>query len=387
MKSFKFLILIWLVGCIQTDLEDPFAPTVRIDNAISEIDFRVSGSYALSAIYTDDTGEPAEADVEWESSNESVLSFQDNIATVHDEGAVTVTVRANGISDSHTLVTQTSRGSLVISGSIPIIQVGNSSSFKFNFIDLDGKTNNLESAQWSSSDENVATIDDSGIVTAINSGTTIISVLVNGIGQTTNLEVTTEAVSIDPSLRLLSFAQFLSVGEQFQFTADLLASDGTVDETAAISWSSSDASVLSLDENGLATANTSGSVVVTISSGELNKSLEVTIEGGEIAARSGSLMGIGYDIEGDFTLEQDENGDFILTIMNYRPDGPGPYFYFTNQNNNINNGLKLGVAGTAGNVTINVSQIDPNIEINTYNYLMVWCEPFNVRLGVGAFEN
>ncbi|MEO9869344.1 Ig-like domain-containing protein [Ekhidna sp.] len=385
MKAFKFLILIWLVGCIQTDLEDPFPPTIRIDNSINEIDFRVSGSYILSAIYTDDTGEPIETDAIWESSDENILSFNGNIATVHAEGTVIIDVATNGINDSHTVETLASRGSLLITGSVPVVQIGNSSPFKFNFIDIDGKTNNLESAIWSSSNESVATIDSNGTVEAVSAGTTTISLIVDGIGQTTNLEVITDDVTVDPAVRLLSFAQFLSVNNSFQFEADYLQSDGTVDESAMISWASTDG--LSVDQNGLVTAVKSGTSIIDASFGKFNTSIEVTVEGDEISTRSGSLRGTGYDIEGDFLLGENEDGDLILTIENYKPDGPGPYFYLTNQDRNVSNGLNLGDAGTAGTVTINISQIDDTVEASTFDFLMIWCEPFNVRLGIGAFEN
>ena len=77
MKKYKLLIFLGLFGCIQTDLEDPFTPTIRIDNSVSDINFRISGSYVLKAVYTDDSGEEVNTDYTWSSSNTEVISVDE----------------------------------------------------------------------------------------------------------------------------------------------------------------------------------------------------------------------------------------------------------------------------------------------------------------------
>ena len=71
--------------------------------------------------------------------------------------------------------------------------------------------------------------------------------------------------------------------------------------------------------------------------------------------------------------------------------GLGPYFYLTNSTTNIANGLNLGDAGTSGSYEINVSQIAADagvmVDLFSYDVLMVWYEPFGVRLGFGSFDN
>lgn len=385
MKKLPFILLL-LIGCIQTDFEDPFEPTFRIDNAIRDIEFRVSGSYPLSAVYTDDTGEPAEAEVEWRSTDEDVITFEGHIATVHSEGFTTIVASANGLTASRTVETVGSRGSLLISGFTPIIQSGNTTPFKFNFINADGQTDNSISPIWSSSNESVATIDMAGNLTAISSGTTDITIDLDGTGNVIEVEVTEDEVMVDPVIRIFTFAQFLEVGDQFQFEADHYDESAQITDNT-ISWSSSDESVLTINSAGLATPISSGDAVVEASVEGVSATIDVTVEGGVVIGRTGMLMGTGYDIEGDFVLSEADNGDLILTIENYKPDGPGPYLYLANQTSNVANGLNLGAASSAGNLTINVSAIDAQVGVNTYDYVIVWCEPFSVRLGYGEFEN
>ena len=373
------------VGCVQTDFEDPFPPTFRIDNAVSEIDFRVSGIYPLDAVYTDDTGEPAEVPITWTSSDESVISFQGNEAHVLGEGLVIIRANANGLEDSQAIETLPSRELIQITSFASVLQIGTSSTFNFAYIDPNGVTLDNVSPAWSSTNPDVATIDANGDVSALAEGTTDISVQFGNASDVVTLEVQTDPVLVDPEIRITSFALFLDEGEQFQFEADYFDENGMVDSDAVISWSSSDASVLSITSQGLAAVVASGSAVVEASFDGVTSSVQVTVQG-EVNTRSGSLMGTGYDISGDFTLSENADGDLILTVTNYVPDGPGPYFYFTNQNSNVANGLELGDAEQAGSYEINISEIDSTVELSTYNILMIWCKPFNVRLGYGEFE-
>lgn len=386
MKKIFFLPLL-LAGCIQTDVEDPFPPTLMIDNTVSSIDFRVNGAYPLDAVYTDFTGEPADVPIGWTSSDDQVLSFADNIAMPHEEGLVIITAEANGLEETFAVEVLSSRELITISGFVPVKQVGSSATLIANYIDPDGTTLPNISPEWTSSVPSIAEVDNIGTVTALAPGNTTISVSFNNVSSSMNLEVTTDPVLADPEIKITSFAIFLSEGEQFQFEADYLNSSGEVDNSVTISWASSDESILSIDANGLATANASGTASIEASFEDVSASVIVEVEGGAITERTGSLMGTGYDIVGDFRLNVNDDGDLILTVTGYRPDGPGPYFYLTNQSSNVNNGVNLGDARAGGDYTINVTEIDNSVQITTFNFLMVWCEPFRVRLGVGEFEN
>ena len=387
MKKLFFLPFL-LAGCIQTDIEDPTPPALMIDNEIRSIEFRVDGSYPLNAIYTDFAGDEIDVTVTWTSSDNRVLSFNNNVAMPHEEGLVIIAAEANGLEQTFAIDVLPSREAITISGFIPVKQVGSSATLIANYIDPDGVTDITAVPAWTSSNEDIASIDQSGRVTALAAGNTIISVSFNNVSTSLSLEVTNEAVMVEPEIKITSFAIFLSEGSQFQFEANYLNERGEVDETADISWSSSDGNVLSIDAStGLATANTAGNATITASFEDVSASVTVEVEGEAITERTGNLMGTGYDIQGDFKLSMNEDGDLILTVTGYVPDGPGPYFYLTNQNSNVNNGINLGEARLGGDITINITEIDDSVGISSFNFLMVWCEPFRVRLGVGEFEN
>jgi len=122
---------------------------------------------------------------------------------------------------------------------------------------------------WSSSAPATASIDGAGLATGLSVGTTTIQAIdpSSGFGGTSVLTVTpAELVSISvtpgsPSIPLDSSQQFIATGSY---------TDGSSsDLTAAVSWSSSDTSVATIDALGLATGGKIGfSVISAVAEGQ-----------------------------------------------------------------------------------------------------------------------
>ena len=110
------------------------------------------------------------------------------------------------------------------------------------------------SVTWSSSSTNVATINSSGVATAGSTGTTTITASESGITGTTTLTVSSQAtgLTVTPS------NQTISAGQTLQFSA---TQNGST--VSGVTWTSSNSAVASIDQNGLATAITAGSVTIT----------------------------------------------------------------------------------------------------------------------------
>lgn len=375
-----------LYGCIQTDLEDPSPPTLRIASDALETDYRVNGVYPLRAVYTDDSGEPIDTAIEWISSDENTLQIEDNNALPLQEGFVSLTARVNGLTDRRTLEILPSREMITITQSINMLQVGKTFDLSAIYIDPNGQT--IEATPiWSSSDPTIASVNENGLVSANAVGVVDISIQFGNVMDQISMDILEEEISVDPTLTITSFAMFMEVGDNFQFEGLYIDDKGEIDESASIQWSSSNEAVLSIGTNGLGMALSDGVCSISASFDTLSASIEVVVEGNNTAIRTGVLMGTGYDISGSFVLESNSQGNIVLTINNYSPDGPGPYFYLSNQSSTVANGLNLGAAGTAGNYTINVSELDATAGINSYDYLVVWCQPFGVTLGFGELSN
>lgn len=125
---------------------------------------------------------------------------------------------------------------------------------------------------WTSSDENIAEVDMFGLIEATGVGNAVITVSCGGVEASCELTVnpiTSTSVTVEPSELILG------VGEQRSLSAAVYP-ENTTDKS--VIWSSSDESVVVVDENGLVTAVTAGTAVVSARNGDNTGICEVTVE-------------------------------------------------------------------------------------------------------------
>ena len=165
-----------------------------------------------------------------------------------------------------------------------------------------GSAQNLTNqVQWSSSNVQVATISSGGLATAVGGGTTTIVAQSGGINATATLTVATNVAASTPTLTLIpNGATATFTGETTQFIAlgNLSGGIATQNLTGSVAWSSSDVSVATIDQAGLATAvaanqgsavSTTITAIGTISTGSLiaaTTTLTVSPAGGTITLPS-----------------------------------------------------------------------------------------------------
>ena len=110
-------------------------------------------------------------------------------------------------------------------------------------------------ADWTSSNTAVATVNRTGLVTAVAIGTANISAYDLGYSASTTVTVTDSdlvSISITPT------SPSIFPGQSQQFTATgLLQTGNTIDLTKALTWSSSNTSVANIDGYGLAVGSSS----------------------------------------------------------------------------------------------------------------------------------
>lgn len=202
---------------------------------------------------------------------------------------------------------------------------------------------------------------------------------------------------IAPEVRILNPIQSIAVSETHQYNARYFNNIGEEEETT-ISWSVSNESVATITANGLITGVTTGETTinafVTSNTGtviEDSVSIMVTMDTVEQdpIVKTGTIATTSsYTLTGDFTIEEIANSNNLLLSIdnNYQASTslPGLYLYLTNNPNSINGGLSLGpVTVFNGAHTYDLD----NIGINDYTYLLYWCEPFGVKVGVGTIND
>lgn len=252
---------------------EPLVPVEKI-KLDSEMTVTTSGLHELE--YTIEPANASIQDLEWESTDASVAKVQYSsgryvlyaykngtttiTATATDGSGVTasceVTVNINypvqGISLNHDAKTFTKAGeTLQLTATIY----------------PDSATN--KTVTWKSSDKTVATVDESGLVTAVGNGTADITATTEDGNYTATCQVTVEipelTLSLDKSELTLTQTE-----EQQKLTA-------TVSDTEEkVTWLSSDPFVATVTRDGTVTAIANGTATITASAGD--KTVSCTVE-------------------------------------------------------------------------------------------------------------
>ena len=214
-------------------------------------------SFTLKATVSPDNA--SDKSVTWSSSDEA-------IAKVDQNGKVTA-VKAG----TATITVTTKDGNKTASCAVTVIAKVASVSLDKTAITLaEGETQTLtatispdnaqdKSVTWSSSDEAVAKVDQNGKVTAVKAGTTTITVTTKDGGKTATCAVT--VIAKVSSVSLDKTAITLAEGETQTLTA-IVSPDNAQDKS--VTWSSSDATVATVDQNGKVTAVKAGTATITV---------------------------------------------------------------------------------------------------------------------------
>ena len=115
-------------------------------------------------------------------------------------------------------------------------------------------------ASWSSSNTQVVTISQDGIVTAVSEGNAVITVSAGGKSATCTITVMKDVIEVESVEVSPATLVFEEIGETYQLTANVIPADAT---DAAIEWISSDEAVVTVTEEGLVTAMANGNATVT----------------------------------------------------------------------------------------------------------------------------
>ena len=130
-----------------------------------------------------------------------------------------------------------------------------------------------KTVSWSSNNNLIATVDDNGVVTAIAEGNAVITATAGGKSATCAVSVKKSVVAVT-SVTLNKTSLYLTKGQSETLIATVTP-DNATDKT--VSWSSSDATIASVDQNGRVTALKSGNATIMAKAGEKSATCSVTI--------------------------------------------------------------------------------------------------------------
>ncbi len=126
--------------------------------------------------------------------------------------------------------------------------------------DANGNTIDGQTFTWTSSATGVASVDGTGLVTAVGNGAATITAVTAGISGTASLAVSQVVATVEVTPRADTLA---AIGDTQQFSAVVKDVLGSTVEDVEVLWVSSNQSVATVDTAGLATAIGPGETVIT----------------------------------------------------------------------------------------------------------------------------
>ena len=128
---------------------------------------------------------------------------------------------------------------------------------------------------WSSSDAQVATVDEDGLVTAVGDGAANITVAIDGASASASITVTQQHVGLDIAPPAHTF---FALGDTVRLEARVVDANGyTVDAGFVFAWSSKHSDIATVDDDGLVTSVRTGSADIYVRAGEYLDSASVSV--------------------------------------------------------------------------------------------------------------
>ncbi len=290
--------------------------------------------------------------VSWSSSNESIATVDENgNVAAKNLGTVDITVTAEdgGYTDFC---------KVIVEGDVPVkgvtldknyLFLKPSESYQLTATVLPENATN-KNVTWSSSDPSIATVDQSGNVSAKNPGNVDITVTTEDDNKESSCKVTVGSIPVQ-DVTLDKDRLDLIEGEVAKLTATVLPENAT---NKNVTWSSSDESVATVDQIGNVTAKAPGIAIITVTTNDHRKTdiCEVTVTEKIIHATSVKLD------NSKLFLNPDESYKLKATVLpedainkNVTWKSSTPSIAIVDQNGNV-------TAKTLGTATIKVTTED-----------------------------
>ena len=222
--------------------------------------------------------------INWLSSDRFVaLVNAVGVARATGNGAATITARVSGVSGTATLTVEQQVAAVAVSPDSSVLVVGETLPLEAAIMDANGHAIQGAQVAWASADTTVATVDESGQVTAAGLGRTTITAVSDEVVAEVAIAVLPTPVSMAIAPQAIEFA---SLGDTVALAATAFDAEGNEIEGLAFAWSSTDTTVASVDalgrvvsvDNGtvdVSAARAAASAVATVRIAQVAESLEV----------------------------------------------------------------------------------------------------------------
>jgi hypothetical protein len=267
-----------VTGVNFTDSAAPVAPSITTQPTSQTVTAGQTASFTVAATGT------APLSYQWQKSGANIAgattaSYTTPVTTTGDSGAtfaVVVTNTAGTVTSSAATLTvnPATLVSIAVTPANPSIIKGATQQFTATGTFSDSSTQVLSNAVWASATPGVATINATGLATAVGAGSSTISATVGGITGSTLLTVTPATLV---SIAVTPANPSITKGATQQFTATGTFSDSSMQVLTNAVWASATPGVATINATGLATGVGAGTSTISATVGSISGSTLLTV--------------------------------------------------------------------------------------------------------------
>ncbi len=277
-------------------VSEPMPTTITIEPASHTLE-AIGDTLQLAAVVLDQhENTMADVAVTWSSGDEAVATVSAaGLVTAVSNGMAEITAQAGDAMGSAAITVAQVPASVSIeveSGTTDLTAIGQTLQLTVTVSDANDNPIAEPDVTWTSSDEAVITVDQDGLVTAVGNGMTDVVAVAGGVSHMVSITVTDSSVPVATTVMIEPASHTLeAIGETVQLAAVVLDQHENAMSDVAVTWSSGDESVATVDADGLVTAvgngmanitavggNAMGSAAITVAQVAVNISIEVDAE-------------------------------------------------------------------------------------------------------------
>ena len=228
--------------------------------------------------------------VTWSSSNNEIATVNNGVVTAVKEGTTTITVTTaeGGKTATCKVIVNAPQTKPVTNVTLEpntlTLEVGKSETLTAK-VEPSDATN--QKVTWESNATNVATVDNSGKVTAVSEGTATITAKAGEQTATCTVTVTKADVAVE-SVTLDKTSLDLKTGDNATLTATV-SPDNATDRT--VTWESNATNIATVDNNGAVTAKAAGTATITAKAGEQTATCKITVTKADVKVTQITISG------------------------------------------------------------------------------------------------
>lgn len=253
-------------------IEGNYIPVESIKIEQESVELPIEGTLQLKLIVNPENA--TYSSISWTSSNEKIVTVSETgVLTGIVEGTAIVTAT---IGDIQTTCEVSVYNPIVEAESI-ILNIDESQLYINDTLQLEAtvlpENTTDKTVTWQSSNIYVATVNESGLITAISEGNATITATNGNISVTCQITVLTPIIDAEQIILNIESAE-INIGESVQLEATVLPED-TADKS--LSWYSSDSNIARVSEDGLVAAVSAGIAIISVSCGEVSAECTITV--------------------------------------------------------------------------------------------------------------